>query len=86
MYKTNLILLISLQILVKSSVSNIIFDLPYKLNKHMQYKHVWKLFQGDYLHQHTVIALYRLDRNEKSLRIFEYPSYNRAFYRPELNI
>ena len=35
MYKTNLILLISLQILVKSSVSNIVFDLPYKLNKHL---------------------------------------------------
>ena len=52
----------------------------------MQYKHVWKLFEVACLHQHTVIALYRLDRNEKLLRIFAYPSNNRAFYGPELNL
>ena len=36
--------------------------------------------------KHTVIALCRLGRNQKLLEIFAYPSNNRAFYRPELNL
>ena len=58
-------MLISLQILAKSFVSNIIIDLSYNLSKYIQYKHVWKLFEMDCLHQHTVanplITLYRLN-------------------------
>ena len=56
--------------MVKLFVSNIIVDLQYGLNKHIQYKYVWKFFEVGYLHQHTVIILYRLDRNEKFLEIF----------------
>ena len=41
----------------------------YNLNRYTQYKYVWKLFQVFGLHQHTVIVLYRLDRNEKLLEI-----------------
>ena len=51
--------------LVKTFGSNIIIDLLYNLNKCIQYKHVWKLFEVDCLHQHTVIPLHRLDKNEK---------------------
>ena len=64
----NRILLISLQILTKTSVSNIINDLSYNLNKYILYKHVWKLFEVGRLHQHTVTALYRLNRNRKLLK------------------
>ena len=56
--------------MVKLFVSNIIVDLQYGLNKYIQYKYVWKFFEVGYLHQHTVIILYRLDRNEKFLEIF----------------
>ena len=52
----------------------------------MQYKHIWKLFEVSCLHQHTITALYRLDRNEMLLEIFAYPSNNSAFYGPELNL
>ena len=72
--------------LVKSFVNNIIIDLSYNLNKYAQYKPVWKLFEVGCLHQHTVIALYRLDRNEKLLEICASPSNNRVFYGPELNL
>ena len=58
-------MLISLQILVESFVSNIIIDLSYNLSKYIQYKHVGKLFEVGCLHQHAVanriIALYRLN-------------------------
>ena len=58
-------MLISLPILVKSFVSNIIIDLSYNLSKYIQYKHVWKLFEVDCLHQYTVanrlITSYRLN-------------------------
>ena len=47
-----------------------IIDLSYNLNKYIQYKHVWKLFEVGCLHQRTVIALYRLDRNGKLLKFF----------------
>ena len=67
-HKINRILLISLQILTKTSVSNIINDLSYNLNKYIFYKHVWKLFEVGRLHQHTVTALYRLNRNRKLLK------------------
>ena len=71
--------------LLKSIVSNIVFDLLYNLSKYTQYKHVWKLFEVGCLHQH-LIAFYDLDRNEKLLEIFAYLSYNRTFYGPELNL
>ena len=51
--------------LVKLLASNIIIDFLYNLNKYIQYKHVWKLFEVFCLDQHTVIALCRLDRNGK---------------------
>ena len=54
--------------MAKSFVSNIIIDLSYYLNKYIQYKHVWKLFEVGCLHQHTAIALNRLDRNRKLLK------------------
>ena len=54
--------------LVKLFVSNIIIEFLYNLNKYIQYKHVLKLFEVECLHQHTVIALYRLDRNENAAR------------------
>ena len=38
-----------------------------------------------YLHQHTVIDLYGLDRDEKLLKMFAHPSNNSIFYGPELN-
>ena len=63
--------------LFESFVNNIIIDLSYNLNKYTPYKLVWKLFEVGCVHQHTVIALYRLDRNEKLLEIFAYPSNNR---------
>ena len=56
------------------------------MNKYIQYKHVSKLLEVGCLYQHTVITLYRLDRNEKLLEIFAYPSSNHAFYGPELNL
>ena len=40
----------SLQILVKSFVSNIIVDLLYDLSKYIQYKRVWTLFEVGRLH------------------------------------
>ena len=55
--------------MVKSFASNIINDLSYNLNKYIQCKHVWKLFEVGCLHQHTVIALCRLNRNEKLIKI-----------------
>ena len=61
-------MLISLQTLIKTFVCNIIIDLSYNLSKHIQYKHIWKLSEVNCLHQHTVIAFYRLDRNEKLLK------------------
>ena len=63
--KHNWILLILRQMLVKSFCSNIIIHLSYNLKKYIRYEHVWKLFQVGCVHQHTVIAVYRLDRNEK---------------------
>ena len=63
----------SLQILVKLFFT-IIIDLSYNLNKYIHYKHVGKLFEVGCLHQHTVIALCRFDRNKKLLKIFAYPS------------
>ena len=68
-HKSHRILLISLQIMVKSFAKHLIIDLPYNLKKHIQYKHVWKLFEVSYLHQHTVIALYFLGRTEKLLNM-----------------
>ena len=47
---------------------------------------LWKLFELGCLHQHTVITLYRLDRNEKLLETFAYPSNKCAFCGPELNL
>ena len=70
----------------KSFASNIKTDLSYNLDKHIQYKHVLNLFQEGFIHQHTAIALYRLDRNKKLLEIFTCPSNNRVFYGPELNL
>ena len=58
--------------LVNLISSNVIIDLWYNLNKYIQYKHVWKLFEVDWLHQHTVIALYRLYRNFKNNQILQY--------------
>ena len=55
--------------LIKSFVDNVIIDVPNNFSKYIQYKHVWKLFEVGYLHQNTVMALYRLDTNEKFLRI-----------------
>ena len=75
-HKINRILLISLQILVKSFVSNIIIDLSYNLNKYTRYKHVWKLFQVDLFTATNCNRLYRLDRNEKLSEILAYPSNN----------
>ena len=72
--------------LVKPLFSNVMIDFPYNLNKNMQYKHLWKFFEVDCLHQHTVIPLYRLDWDEKLLEIFTYPSNNLAIHGPELNL
>ena len=72
--------------LFESFASNIIIDLSYNLNKYTQYKLVWKLLEVGCLYQHTVIALHRLDRNEKLLEIFAYSSNNCVFHRPELNL
>ena len=44
-----------------------IIDLSYNLSKYILYKHIGKLFEVGCLHQHTVIALYCLDRNRKVL-------------------
>ena len=71
--------------LFESFVNNVIIDLSCSLNKHTQYKLIWKLSEGC-LHQHTVIALYRLDKNGKLLHIFAYPSNNRVFHGLELNL
>ena len=56
--------------LVRLFASNIIIGLSYNLNKYIQYKHIWKLFEVSRVHQHTVITLYRLDRNKNLLEIF----------------
>ena len=61
-------------------------NLSCDLNKYVPYKHVWKLFQVGFLHQHIVIALYRLDRNEKLPEFFPYPFNDSAFYGPDLNL
>ena len=71
--------------LVKSFDSSIT-DLSYNLYKYTQHKQVWKLFEMSCVHQHYVIALYRLDRNKMLLEIFAYPSNNRAFYIAELDL
>ena len=55
--------------LIKSFVDNIIIDVSNNFSKYIQYEHVWKLFEVGYLHQNTVMALYRLDTNENFLRI-----------------
>ena len=47
-----------------------IIDLSYSLSKNIQYKCIWILFEVGCLHQHTAIALYRLDRNGKLLQFF----------------
>ena len=47
-----------------------IIDLSYSLSKNIQYKRIWILFEVGCLHQHTAIALYRLDRNGKLLQFF----------------
>ena len=67
-HKINRILLVSLQILVKSFVSNIMIDLSYNLCKYIQYKHVWKLFEAGCLHQRNLIACYRLGGNGMLLK------------------
>ena len=67
-HKINRILLVSLQILVKSFVSNIMIDLSYNLCKYIQYKHVWKVFEAGCLHQRNLIACYRLGRNGMLLK------------------
>ena len=74
-------MLVSLQILAKSFVSNIIIDLSYNLCKHVR-----KLFEVGCLHQHTVIALYCLDMNGKVGQFFAYPNNNHVFNGPELNL
>ena len=38
-----------------------------------------------FVHQHTVIDLYRHDGNEVYRKVFAYPSNNRVFYGQELN-
>ena len=58
--------------LVNLFANNVIIDLWYNLNKYIQYKHVWKFFEVGWLHQHTVIALYRLYRNFKNNQILQY--------------
>ena len=66
-----------------------LIDLLYNLNKYVQCKHIGKFFKWEVLHclhVQTVIVLYRLNRNEKLLEIFAYPSNNRVFYGPELNL
>ena len=68
-HKINRILLILLQTLVKSFVSNKIIDLSYNLSKYIKYKHVWKLFKVGCLHQYIIIALYCLDKNGKLLKL-----------------
>ena len=45
--------IVSIQILIKLFFSNIITDLPYDLNKYIQYKHVWKLF-GEVVYIYTL--------------------------------
>ena len=64
--------------LVKSFVSNIIIDAIINNYTIWISIHRVKLFEVGCLHQYTVTALYRLDRNEKSLEIFMYPSINSA--------
>ena len=62
-YKINWILLISLQLLAKTFVSNIIIDISYNLSKYTQsevFQNFFFFYQGKwvvYLHQHTVLAL-----------------------------
>ena len=53
-------------------------DLSYNLNRYTQYKHVWKLFEVSCLHQHTAIALHRLNINQKLIEIFVYAGNNRV--------
>ena len=64
--------------LVKSFVSNIIIDAIINNYTIWISIHRVKLFEVGCLHQYTVTALYRLDRNEKLLEIFMYPSINSA--------
>ena len=80
---------ISQTLLIKLFVSNIVTDLSCNLSEYYTLYtvlHVWILFEVGCLYQHTKIALYRLNRNEKLLQIFVKPSNNCAFYRPELNL
>ena len=55
---------------VKLFVNNTVIDFSYNLNKYIQDKHVWKLFEVSCLHQCTVIVFYHLERHEKLLEIF----------------
>ena len=64
---------------VKPFVSKMIIDLLY-LNNYIQYKHFLKLV----VYKNTAITLYRLDWNENFLKMFAYPTNNRAIYRPEV--
>ena len=64
--------------LVKSFVSNIIIDAIINNYTIWISIHRVKLFEVGCLHQYTVTTLYRLDRNEKLLEIFMYPSINSA--------
>ena len=74
-HKTNRTLHASLTLhtyLAKSFVSNIIIEISYNLNKYIQYKQVWNLFEKVSLHLHDVIVLYRLDGKKKLLEFFAY--------------
>ena len=75
----------SLQKLIMLLFSNTT-DISHNLNKYIQYKYNEKLFEVVCLHLHTVIALYRLHRNEKLLEIFAYPSNSRVFCGLGLNL
>ena len=73
------------QMLVKLFANSIIINTS---NNFIKYKRVntFYFFEMVYLDLHTVIALYRLNWNEKLLEIFAYLSNNREFYRPKLNL
>ena len=58
----------------------------YNLNKYIQYKVFWRIFEEDCLHRYAVIALYHLNRTEKLPKIFAEASKNRAFYRRKRNL
>ena len=67
---------------VKSFLSYIIIELSNNLIKYTQYKTVWSgLFTS--VHCNRLVLL---DRNEKLLKIFAYPSEKRTFYKQEMNL